>query len=127
VFFNLWHLQRKNEDNRNIYKTGIRLSEENIDIYRLEGKFRNIRKTVYRIVAAVPLIGKKKKPFKALGCVSLNIGNGMFGLLGPNGAGKTTLMREFARIAQEAHRDLLVAGGQCNAQTGPGDPGTRTP
>lgn len=43
-------------------------------------------------------------------------------LLGDAGSGKTSLMREFARIAQEAHPDLLVAGGQCNAQTGPGDP-----
>ena len=43
-------------------------------------------------------------------------------LLGDAGSGKTTLMREFARVAQEAHPDLLVAGGQCNAQTGPGDP-----
>ncbi len=43
-------------------------------------------------------------------------------LLGDAGSGKTSLMREFARIAQEAHPELLVAGGQCNAQTGPGDP-----
>ena len=43
-------------------------------------------------------------------------------LLGDAGSGKTSLMREFARIAQEAHPKLLVAGGQCNAQTGPGDP-----
>lgn len=49
-----------------IYKTGQKLSRENIDIYRLEGRFRGIRKTVYKLVAAVPLIGKKKKPFKAL-------------------------------------------------------------
>ena len=43
-------------------------------------------------------------------------------LLGDAGSGKTSLMREFARVAQEAHPELLVAGGQCNAQTGPGDP-----
>jgi tetratricopeptide (TPR) repeat protein/transcriptional regulator with XRE-family HTH domain len=42
-------------------------------------------------------------------------------LLGEAGSGKTTLMREFARRAQEAHPKLLVAGGQCNAQTGQGD------
>lgn len=42
-------------------------------------------------------------------------------LLGDAGSGKTSLMREFARAAQEAHPQLLVAGGQCNAQTGPGD------
>jgi predicted ATPase/DNA-binding XRE family transcriptional regulator len=50
-------------------------------------------------------------------------GNGMpVFLLGEAGNGKTTLMREFARIAQEANPRLLVAGGQCNAQTGLGDP-----
>ena len=43
-------------------------------------------------------------------------------LLGDAGSGKTSLMREFARTAQEDHPKLLVAGGQCNAQTGPGDP-----
>ena len=43
-------------------------------------------------------------------------------LLGDAGSGKTSLMREFARKAQETHANLLVAGGQCNAQTGPGDP-----
>lgn len=43
-------------------------------------------------------------------------------LLGDAGRGKTSLMREFARVAQKTHPDLLVSGGQCNAQTGPGDP-----
>lgn len=93
-----------------IYKTGIKLSEENIDIYRLEGRFKGIRKTVYKIVAAVPLIGKKKKPFKALSCVSLNIGNGMFGLLGPNGAGKTTLMRIICGILEQSYGKVWING-----------------
>ena len=43
-------------------------------------------------------------------------------LVGNAGSGKTTLMREFARLAQQFHPTLLVAGGQCNARTGPGDP-----
>jgi ABC-type multidrug transport system ATPase subunit len=93
-----------------IYKTGIKLSEENIDIYRLEGKFREIRKTIYKVVAAVPLIGKKKKPFKALSRVSLNIGNGMFGLLGPNGAGKTTLMRIICGILEQSYGKVWING-----------------
>jgi multidrug efflux pump subunit AcrB/ABC-type multidrug transport system ATPase subunit len=91
-----------------IYKTGQKLSNENIDIYRLEGRFRNLRKLVYKIVAAVPLIGKKKKPFKALGCVSLSIGNGMFGLLGPNGAGKTTLMRVICGILDQSYGKVWI-------------------
>jgi len=93
-----------------IYKTGIKLSEENIDIYRLEGRFKGIRKTVYKIVASVPLIGKKKKPFKALSCVSLDIGNGMFGLLGPNGAGKTTLMRIICGILEQSYGKVWING-----------------
>jgi ABC-type multidrug transport system ATPase subunit len=93
-----------------IYKTGQKLTRENIDIYRLEGRFKGLRKTVYRIVAAVPLIGKKKKPFKALSCVSLNIGNGMFGLLGPNGAGKTTLMRIICGILEQSYGKVWING-----------------
>ncbi|HPC98228.1 MAG TPA: efflux RND transporter permease subunit [Bacteroidales bacterium] len=93
-----------------IYRTGIKLSRENIDIYRLQGRFREIRKTVYRIVAAVPLIGKKKKPFKALKCVSLDIGSGMFGLLGPNGAGKTTLMRIICGILEQSYGKVWING-----------------
>ncbi len=93
-----------------IYKTGQKLTRENIDIYRLEGKFKGLRKTVYKIVASVPLIGKKKKPFKALSCVSLNIGNGMFGLLGPNGAGKTTLMRIICGILEQSYGKVWING-----------------
>jgi multidrug efflux pump subunit AcrB/ABC-type multidrug transport system ATPase subunit len=93
-----------------IYKTGQKLSNENIDIYRLEGRFRGLRKTIYRIVAAVPLIGKRKKPFKALSCVSMEIGNGMFGLLGPNGAGKTTLMRVICGILEQSYGKVWING-----------------
>ena len=93
-----------------IYKTGQKLTKENIDIYRLEGRFKNIRKAVYKVVASVPLIGKKKKPFKALSCVSMNIGNGMFGLLGPNGAGKTTLMRIICGILEQSYGKVWING-----------------
>jgi adenylate cyclase len=40
---------------------------------------------------------------------------------GEAGTGKTTLVTEFARRAEEAHRHLLVAFGNCNAFTGIGD------
>ena len=93
-----------------IYKTGQKLTRENIDIYRLEGRFRGLRKNIYRLVAAVPLIGKKKKPFKALSCVSLKIGTGMFGLLGPNGAGKTTLMRIICGILEQSYGKVWING-----------------
>jgi multidrug efflux pump subunit AcrB/ABC-type multidrug transport system ATPase subunit len=93
-----------------IYKTGLKLSNENIDIYRLEGKFKGLRKNFYRIAGAIPLIGKKRKPFKALCCVSLEIGNGMFGLLGPNGAGKTTLMRIICGILEQSYGKVWING-----------------
>lgn len=41
---------------------------------------------------------------------------------GEAGFGKTTLAAEFARRAQERDEDLLVVIGDCNAQTGIGDP-----
>jgi multidrug efflux pump subunit AcrB/ABC-type multidrug transport system ATPase subunit len=91
-----------------IYKTGQKMTRDNIDIYRLEGRFKGIRKAIYKIVAAVPLIGKKKKPFKALSCVSMDIGNGMFGLLGPNGAGKTTLMRIICGILEQSYGKVWI-------------------
>jgi ABC-type multidrug transport system ATPase subunit len=56
------------------------------------------------------LIGRKKKPFKALSCVSLNIGSGMFGLLGPNGAGKTTLMRIICGILEQSYGKVWING-----------------
>jgi DNA-binding SARP family transcriptional activator len=41
---------------------------------------------------------------------------------GDAGSGKTALMQEFARLAQKAHADLVIAGGHGNAHTGVGDP-----
>jgi len=41
---------------------------------------------------------------------------------GEAGSGKTALVQEFTRRAQEAHADLNVATGNCNAYTGIGDP-----
>jgi DNA-binding SARP family transcriptional activator/predicted ATPase len=43
-------------------------------------------------------------------------------VIGYAGSGKTALVQEFARRAQEAHADLIVASGNCNAYTGIGDP-----
>ncbi len=43
-------------------------------------------------------------------------------IVGEAGAGKTTLMQTFARAAQAAMPQLLVAGGEGNAFSGSGDP-----
>jgi adenylate cyclase len=40
---------------------------------------------------------------------------------GEAGSGKTTLLSEFARRAEQAHVDLLVSVGACNAHAGIGD------
>ncbi len=41
---------------------------------------------------------------------------------GEAGSGKTALVTEFARRAEQSHNDLVFAIGECNAQTGIGDP-----
>jgi ABC-type oligopeptide transport system substrate-binding subunit/DNA-binding SARP family transcriptional activator len=41
---------------------------------------------------------------------------------GEAGCGKTALIAEFTRRAQEAHAEVVVAGGNCNAYSGVGDP-----
>ena len=43
-------------------------------------------------------------------------------VIGEAGRGKTALISEFARHTQEAHLDLIIASGNCNAYTGSGDP-----
>jgi len=43
-------------------------------------------------------------------------------VLGEAGSGKTALVQEFARRAQMQHPELIVAGGNCNAYGGIGDP-----
>jgi tetratricopeptide (TPR) repeat protein len=43
-------------------------------------------------------------------------------ITGEAGSGKTTLINEFIRRAQTASDDLIVANGNCNANTGLGDP-----
>lgn len=48
---------------------------------------------------------------KALGNLSLEISNGMFGLLGPNGAGKSTLMKTIAGL-QPADAGEIIFNGQ---------------
>ena len=41
---------------------------------------------------------------------------------GEAGSGKTALVTEFARRAEQVHRDLIVVLGNCSAQAGIGDP-----
>lgn len=47
---------------------------------------------------------------------------GVVFVIGEAGQGKTSLVNEFARRAQMAHPDLMVAGGSCHLHMGVGDP-----
>lgn len=87
-----------------------KLYNEKIEINRIKGKFAGIRKGFYRFVNVIPIIGKKKIPFKALKGVSFEIENGMFGLLGPNGAGKSTLMRIICGILEPSYGQITING-----------------
>ena len=93
-----------------IYTTSNHLHHRQINIMRLTGRFAGLRKYFYRFVQIIPVIGKKKVPFRALNAVSFEIGNGMFGLLGPNGAGKTTLMRIICGILEQTRGTIRING-----------------
>jgi multidrug efflux pump subunit AcrB/ABC-type multidrug transport system ATPase subunit len=88
----------------------IKIHEENINIDLISGRFRMLRKSIYRIATKIPLIGLPPKPFKALSSVSMEIRTGMFGLLGPNGAGKTTLMRVICGIFEQSYGKIFING-----------------
>ena len=90
--------------------TSDNLYQKNTDINRLKGKFKGIRKGFYQLVKIIPVIGKKKIPFKALKGVSFEINHGMFGLLGPNGAGKSTLMRVICGILEQSYGQITING-----------------
>jgi multidrug efflux pump subunit AcrB/ABC-type multidrug transport system ATPase subunit len=91
-----------------VQQTANKLHRENININRLTGRMKGLRKGFYRFVKVIPLLGKRKKPFKALKGVSIEIGNGMFGLLGPNGAGKSTLMRIICGILEPSYGQITI-------------------
>ncbi len=85
-----------------------RLYSQKINIMRLKGRTAWLRMNFYRLVRMVPVIGRKRTPFRALNGVSLEIENGMFGLLGPNGAGKTTLMRVICGVLDQSYGRVRV-------------------
>lgn len=91
-----------------VYVTSRHLYEKNINIERVTGRFAGLRRSYYRMVKSIPVIGKQKKPFKALRGVSFTIHKGMFGLLGPNGAGKSTMMRIICGILEQSYGSIYV-------------------
>ena len=65
-----------------IYVTSGYLYEKEINIERVKGRFAGLRRSWFRMVKSIPLIGKRRQPFRALRGVSFEIRTGMFGLLG---------------------------------------------
>jgi len=86
-----------------VFASSRKLRREQINVNRISGRFGLLRRGFYRMVLSIPIIGKQRKPFKALASVSLEISEGMIGLLGPNGAGKTTMMRIICGILEQSH------------------------
>jgi ABC-type multidrug transport system ATPase subunit len=93
-----------------IYLTSCYLYQNEINIERLQGSFTGLKRWYFQLVKSIPLIGKQRKPFKALQGVSLEIETGMFGLLGPNGAGKSTLMRIICGILEQSYGSIWING-----------------
>lgn len=80
----------------------------------VNGRFKKLKKLYFKMLKAIPFVGKKKDAFKALSGVSLDIEQGMFGLLGPNGAGKTTLMRTLCGVLDQSYGKIWINGHDTN-------------
>ena len=93
-----------------IYKSSQYLYENNVNIERISGRFAAFRREFFRFVKSVPIIGKRRRPFKALQGISFEIKTGMFGLLGPNGAGKSTFMRIITGILEQSYGSIWING-----------------
>ena len=93
-----------------VHLTAAYLYDNNINVERLQGRFAETRRALFMIVKSVPIIGKRRTPFKALKGVSFEIKTGMFGLLGPNGAGKSTMMRIITGILDQSYGTIWING-----------------
>jgi multidrug efflux pump subunit AcrB/ABC-type multidrug transport system ATPase subunit len=93
-----------------VYITSHHLYDNHVNIERVTGRFAPLRRSWYRLVKSIPLIGRQRRPFKALRGVSFGIKTGMFGLLGPNGAGKSTLMRIVCGILEQSYGSIWING-----------------
>ena len=93
-----------------IYSSGEYIQNKSLNIARIEGRFSGLRRGYFNLVRQIPVIGKRKKPFRALNGVSLEINTGMFGLLGPNGAGKSTMMRIICGILEQSYGKIWING-----------------
>ncbi|MBN2415634.1 efflux RND transporter permease subunit [bacterium] len=97
-----------------VYTTSNHLHHKGVRIERITGRFSGLRRKFYRFVMMIPIIGRKKVPFRALDQASMEIGKGMFGLLGPNGAGKSTMMRIVTGILEQSYGKIEINGIDVN-------------
>lgn len=93
-----------------IRRTSDYLYENDINVERLKGQKAGLKRAWFVFVKSIPVIGKQKKPFRALRGVSFQIHSGMFGLLGPNGAGKSTFMRIVTGILRQSYGTVFING-----------------
>ena len=93
-----------------IYVISHYLYDREINIERITGRFSGYKRTFFRFIKTVPVIGKQRRPFKALRGASFTIKTGMFGLLGPNGAGKSTFMRMVTGILEPSYGTIWING-----------------
>ncbi len=93
-----------------IYASAEYVHNKSVNIDRITGRFGTLRRQYFRLVKDIPIIGKRRKPFKALAGVSMEISTGMIGLLGPNGAGKSTMMRIICGIFEQSYGKIYING-----------------
>ncbi len=93
-----------------IYSSGEYIHNKSLNIARIEGRLSGLRRGYFNMIRQIPIFGKRKKPFRALNGVSLEINTGMFGLLGPNGAGKSTMMRIICGILEQSYGKIWING-----------------
>jgi len=93
-----------------IYSSAEYVQKKNMNIARISGRFGKLRRGYFNMIRQIPVLGKRKKPFRALNGVTMEIGTGMFGLLGPNGAGKSTMMRIICGIFEQSYGKIRING-----------------
>lgn len=93
-----------------VYTSSEYVHHQNVNVERITGRFGGLRRGYFRVVKEIPVLGKRKIPFKALNGVSMEINTGMFGLLGPNGAGKSTMMRIITGIFEQSYGKIYING-----------------
>ena len=93
-----------------VHSSAEYVHNKEVNIDRISGRFGTLRRQYFRLVKDIPFIGKRRKPFKALAGVSMEITTGMIGLLGPNGAGKSTMMRIVCGIFEQSYGKIYING-----------------